>query len=394
MIVNNLKNNFRILLLIDFTEEYGRALLRGITRYSKLYGPWSFCKMPSFVREKYGTKGILKFAKEWEAQGLIGQLYNDREIDEFIDSGICVIAEDFKERFEKIPNITSDYIRTEAMAAEYFLEKGYMHFAYYGFDEYVWSRERLEGYKLRLAKEKFQPHIFNYDSKNNYKLWYFKPSPLSEWLKKLPKPIALLACDDNQAIHIVDACNLAGIKIPDEIAVLGVDNDETVCNMANPPISSIYLNTENAGFEVAALMERMILNEKSSYKDIIVDSPTIVTRQSTDIFATKDKYVLDALHFIREHVFERIYVEDIAKHVASSRRALEKKFLTVTGKTIYQEILFRKMEKAAQLLLYTTNPVSEISLDCGFDSQKNFSRIFQKFYSSTPLQYRKKNSVL
>lgn len=389
-----MNHNLKILLLIDFSEEYGRALLRGITRYSQVHGPWSFCKMPPFVREKYGMEGILKFAKQWDAQGIVAQLYNTKEIQKLIDSGICIIAQDFKERFTEIPNITSDYKKTGVLAAEYFLSKGYQNFAFYGFKEFVWSRERAQGYQERLKQNGFDVHSFNNVQNRSHQLWYYSQSPLSDWLLKLPKPIAMFTCDDNQAIHIAEACNLAGIRVPDDVAILGVDNDEMVCNMSNPPTSSIALDTENAGYKVAELMENMILNKDFQYHDVMVETTGIISRQSTDIFAVNDLQVLKALKFIRDNVSQKCQVSDVIKAVALSRRALEMRFMKIIGRSIYQEILFRKMEKAGLLLLQTKYNILEIAVLCGFNDDKNFSRMFQKYHQVTPLQFRKKYGTL
>ncbi|MBK5261318.1 MAG: DNA-binding transcriptional regulator [Peptostreptococcaceae bacterium] len=385
-----MNTNLKILLLIDFSEEYGRALLRGITRYSQVYGPWSFCKMPPFVREKYGVNGILDFARKWGAQGIVGQLDNTQEISKLIDSGICIVAQDFKERFTEIPNITSDYDKAGAMAAGYFLAKGYKNFAFYGFTEIVWSRERALGYSNRLKEAGYTVHSFNNTQKNKHQLWYYSQSPLSDWLLKLPKPVALFACDDNQASHIAEACKLAGIRVPDEVSILGVDNDEMICNMSNPPTSSICLDTENAGFKVAELMENMILKKTDHFDDIFVESTSIFSRQSTDIFAVNDPEVLKALQFIRETITQKIQVSDVIKNVALSRRAIEKRFVDTIERSIYQEILFRKMERATQLLLQTKYSILEIACQSGFDDDKNFARMFQKIHQLTPLQYRKK----
>ena len=130
----------KIILLIDISEEYGQNLLKGISKYSKEHGPWIFCKMPLFYRETLGMEGIVNFAKEWEADGIIGQLYNDQDIKKVLDAGIYLIAEDFKERFSDISNITGGYYEAGEMGAEYFLKKGFKNFAFYGFKNIVWSR--------------------------------------------------------------------------------------------------------------------------------------------------------------------------------------------------------------------------------------------------------------
>jgi len=128
----------KIILLIDFSEEYTKNLLRGITRFSREYGPWVFCRMPTFYRETIGIEGIIKWAKEWGAHGIFGQLYNIPEVGKIIEAGITLIAVDFKERFTGIPNITGGYFEAGKMGAEYFLKKGYKNFAFYGFKNIVW----------------------------------------------------------------------------------------------------------------------------------------------------------------------------------------------------------------------------------------------------------------
>jgi LacI family transcriptional regulator len=347
--------------------------------------------MPPFIREKYGIKGILEFAKEWEAQGIAGQL-NNQEIKKLINFGISIVAQDFEERFKEIPNITSNYEKTGEMAAKYFLAKGYKNFAFYGFNKFVWSRERASGYIEEIKKAGFDVFLYSDTPDISHQLWYYSPSSLSDWLLKLPKPLALFACDDNQATHVIESCNLAGIRVPDEIAILGVDNDEVVCNMANPPLSSIYLDVENAGYKVAELLEKMILSKSNDFPDIIVESPSIISRQSTDIFAVSDPEVLKALRFIRENIFRKIQVSDVVKNSHLSRRAIEKRFISVIGRSIYQEILFRKTEKAVQLLLKTRYTIFDIATQCGFDDDKNFARIFRKIHSVSPLQFRKQYS--
>ena len=229
----------KIILLSDFAEEYNKNILRGITRYSKDHGPWTFCKMPTYYRETIGIDGILKWAQEWEADGIIGQFYNNEEVEKFTQANIPVIAQDFKERFTDIPNITGAYNETGRLGANYFLKKGFKNFAFYGFGNIVWSRERAQGFEERIQEAGFNVHYYEHKDPNAVDLWYYKPSALSEWLRSLPKPIALMTCDDNQGLHIAEAAKHAGIRIPDEVAVLGVDNDETICDLSETPLSAL-----------------------------------------------------------------------------------------------------------------------------------------------------------
>lgn len=382
----------KIILLSDFSEEYNKNLLRGITRYSKDHGPWTFCKMPTYYRETIGIDGILKWATEWEADGIIGQFYNG-EVEKFTQANIPVIAQDFKERFTDIPNITGEYKETGRLGADYFLKKGFKNFAFYGFGNIVWSRERAEGFEERIQEAGFDVHYYEHKDSPATDLWYYKPSALSIWLKSLPKPIALMTCDDNQGHHITEAAKHAGIRIPDEVAVLGVDNDEMVCDLSDPPLSSIELDSEKSGYEAARLMEQMIEENTCYAPDIIVKATQVVTRHSTDIFASKDKYIVSALKYIHGNLDKNLKVDQVLKEVPLSRRSLEKRFIMTTGYPVYEYIYNQRIEKFTQKLLETDMTIFEIALDLGLSDSKNIARQFKQIKGVTPMEYRKKHMV-
>lgn len=383
----------KIVLLSDFSEEYYKNLLRGITRYSKDHGPWTFCKMPTYYRETIGINGILKWAKEWEADGIIGQFYNGEEVEKFTEAKIPVIAQDFKERFTDIPNITGAYRETGALGADYFLKKGFKNFAFYGFGNIVWSRERAEGFEERIQEAGFDVHYYEHKDSRGIDLWYYKPSALSDWLKSLPKPVALMACDDNQGHHITEAARHAGIRIPDELAVLGVDNDEMVCDLSDPPLSSIELDSEKSGYEAARLMEQMIEDQVCYADDIIVNATQVVTRHSTDIFASKDKYIVSALKYIHGNLDKNLKVDQVLKEVPLSRRSLEKRFIMTTGYPVYEYIYNQRIEKFTQKLLETDMTIFEIALDLGLSDSKNIARQFKQIKGVTPMEYRKQHML-
>ncbi|WP_276371282.1 DNA-binding transcriptional regulator [Chryseolinea sp. H1M3-3] len=383
----------KLILLSDFAEEYNKNILRGITRYSKDHGPWTFCKMPTYFRETIGIDGILKWAKEWEADGIIGQFYNDEEVEKFTKANIPVIAQDFKERFTDIPNITGAYKETGRLGADYFLKKGFKNFAFYGFGNIVWSRERAEGFEERIQEAGFNVHYYEQTNSHSTDLWYYKPSALSDWLKSLPKPIALMTCDDNQGHHITEAAKHAGIRIPDEVAVLGVDNDEMVCDLSDPPLSSIELDSEKSGYEAARLMEQMIEEKTCHAPDIIVKATQVVTRHSTDIFASKDKYIVSALKYIHCNLDKNLKVDQVLKEVPLSRRSLEKRFILTTGYPVYEYIYNQRIEKFTQKLLETDMTIFEIALDLGLSDSKNIARQFKQIKGLTPMEYRKKHML-
>lgn len=345
--------------------------------------------MPIFYREALGDEGIVKWAKEWGARGLIGQLHHDSDLRKFLDAGIQVIALDFREKHTDVPNITGAYHETGRLGAEYFLKKGFKHFAFYGFNDIVWSRERAGGFEAKVREAGYTVDYFEHKKSRSMDLWYYKPSVLSKWLKGLPKPVALMACDDSQALHITEAAKHAGIQIPEEVAVLGVDNDETTCYLSDPPLSSISMDTEKAGYDTARLMEQLIRGRKAAVVDIIVKPTHVITRHSTDIFSANDKQVVRALKFIHTNISRNINVDHVLKEVALSRRSLEMRFVRITGYPVYKYIYRLRIEKFIRMLLETDKSVFEIALEMGLNDSKNITRQFRQVTGMTPLEYRK-----
>lgn len=380
---------YKIILLLDFAEEYSKCLLKGISKYSAEHGHWSFCRMPLYYRETLGSKGILNWAEDWKAHGIIGQLYNEMENDLY-QSPIPVIAQDFKERFRFIPNITGQYRETGKLGAEYFLNKGYTQFAFYGFNNIVWSRERAEGFESAVNQAGFHVHYFEHKKARSTDIWYYKSNSLSKWLKSLPKPIALMACDDNQGVHITEACKQNNIRVPQEVAVLGVDNDVMLCELSDPPLSSIELDIERAGYDTARAMDLMITGRAKFYRDILVPPLKVVTRNSTDIYASQDDYVATVLDFIHKNIDQNLLVDHIIKEVPMSRRSLEKRFVEVTGLPIYKYIFKLRIEKLAQRLVSSEMSVFEIALEMGLSDSKNIARQFRQVMGCTPLEYRRR----
>lgn len=383
----------RLILLTDFTEAFAHNLLRGILEYSKSREPWVVCRMPPSYKHTYGIKGVLNWAKKWEADAIIAQFDDDDDVGLFRKNGIIALAQDYKSRFSVIPNITSRYELTGQMAADFFLQKGFRNFAFYGYKDVVWSEERGMGFRDRIVEKGFGDNFYAYQKQALDSLWYYESEPLIQWIKSLPHPIALMACDDTQANKIMEVCRVLGINIPEEIAVLGVDNDEIICSLSDPPLSSVSLNIVKGGYESAQLIERMIQQKEQVCEDVIIQPVTIVNRLSTDIYATDNPAILAALKYIHQNLANKLNVEDIVKQVPLSRRLLEVRFRQVTGQAIYQYISDLRMERFSQLLLASTEPIADLAMQVGLADSKNLARQFKLWKGCTPIEYRKQNRV-
>ena len=349
--------------------------------------------MPPSYKQTYGIPGVLKWAKKWEADAIIAQFDDDDEVELFRQNGIVALAQDFKSRFSVIPNITSRYELTGQMAADFFLQKGFRNFAFYGYKDVVWSEERCMGFRDRVTEKGFGNSFFEYQKQPLENLWYYESEPLADWIKSLPHPVALMACDDTQGNRIMEVCRVLGIHIPEEISVLGVDNDEIICSLSEPPLSSVSLNIAKGGYEAARLIDKLMQDKESAYEDVIIQPVTIVNRLSTDIYATDNPAILAALRYIHQNLANKINVEDIVKQVPLSRRLLEVRFRQVTGQSIYQYVSDLRMERFSQLLLAGNEPIADLAMQVGLSDFKNLSRQFKSWKGCTPIEFRKQNRV-
>lgn len=380
---------YKIFLLTDFSSGYSRSLLEGIMRYAHEVGPWIFYRMPLHFRDIYGDEGVLRWAKEWGADGIVAQ-FGEINMDLLKSMDIPIILQNQKMRSKEFPNLTGDYYNTGVMAAKFFLEKGYKNLAYYGCNDIVWIKEREKGYKETVEKSGLSLITYEKAKNSENNEWHYSTSALSQWLKDLQKPTALFACDDQHALEITEICKIENIKVPQEIAILGVDNDNLLCNISNPTLSSIELDVENGGYETAKLLHRLIEKKANNTHDIVVNPVRIVKRKSTEQFVIKDKYIKEVITFLNENNINSIGVSRIIELVPLSRRVLERRFKEETSLSIYQYIQHLRVEKLAHLLQTSKKNLIIASEEAGFSDYKNVARIFQKIKGITPSEYRKK----
>ncbi len=378
----------KILLLTDFSSGYSRNLLKGIVRYSKEVGNWSFQRMPLYYRMLYGENGVVEWAKKWQADAIIAQL-TDVNIELLNDLNIPIIVQNYRDRNKAVSNLTGDYFNTGVMAAKFFLNRGYRNFAFYGFKGAIWSRERADGYSHEIEKQGYKLAVLENDNKDKEE-WSYNHTVLGNWLQSLPKPVALFACDDHFALQISETCNVYNINVPDDIAILGVDNDDLLCNISDPPLSSIVLDVENGGYNAGKLLHQLITKEITEPFNIVVNPLIIERRKSTEKYAVSDKNIRIILNYIEKNYANHLSVEELVKQVPLSRRVLEKKFKEETGESLYQYIQNYRIDQFTRLLITTDYSLFEAALQSGFENYKNVSRVFRKYKLLSPAEYRKR----
>ena len=380
----------RVLIISDFTESFSHKLLAGLVEYSRPKEQWIVRRMPPSYKAQIGIPGVIRVAKEWEVNAVIGQFEPTDDVGLFAENGIVAIAQDFKKKFTTIPNITADYIGTGKMAARFFIDRGFRNYGFFGFNDVCWSDERCEGFRREVEAAGFGDSFYSYRMQEIDMVWYYQRNRLREWLRMIPKPIAIMACDDNQGANLIEACHGIGIKIPEEVSVIGVDNDESLCSLGSTTLTSIQIDIEEGGRQTAALVERLVADPKVPVEDVVLRPVKIVERMSTAAFATDDQQILKALLFIHKNALKKISVSDVMAEAALSRRLLERRFKSVTGKTLYEYITDQKLKHFAEQLEETDEQVINIALSMGENDTKSISRRFKQLYGCTPVEWREK----
>jgi LacI family transcriptional regulator len=289
-----------------------------------------------------------------------------------------------------IPYVSTDNRAIGTLGAEHLLDRGYTRFAYCGLPRNKingWSKAREQAFKNRVEEAGYTCSKFT-GLRQSVRHWARLQNELSAWLASLERPIGLMTCNDIRARHVLEACRNLEIRVPDDIAVVSVDNDEVMCELTEPPLTSIEQNSERIGYEAALLLEKLMRRKKIKRMRTLLGPEGIVVRQSTDILAIENEDVVRAAAFIREHARDQIQVADVLEVVDLSRSTLDKLFLATLGRTIHAEMQRVRIDQAKQYLATTEIPIKQIAERCGFSSLQYFTTVFRQHTACTPAVYR------
>jgi len=376
----------KVVLLIESSRASGRALLNGVADYAHYHGPWSFYWEPG------GLESAWPVLKSLDADGIIM-----RDVDRLqevlaLDIPAVVIGHKRKE-VSGVVNVVTDSPQIGRLGAEHLIQCGFKHFAFVSVtsqpnEKASWAQAREENFVRRVRELGFetQTYLLPWTTGRN---WVRERNALVTWLKSLPKPIGLMACNDDCGVQVMEACKMAELTVPDLVGVIGADNDEIVCGLSNPAMSSVAINFERAGYEAAEALDQLMQGMKRASGKINVPATHIATRRSTDIVAVSDPALGRALRFIRDHSRRAIGVGDVAKAAGFSRRALERRFRSEIGISILDQIRKARTEQICKMLVETTLPVGQIAESLGFEDVQHFARYFRSAREMSPLAYRK-----
>lgn len=378
----------KVLLLVESSRGSGRSLLRGIAHYAHHHGPWSFYWEPGGL-EKAWPK-----LKTLDLDGII--LRDVDKLEEVVAFGIpAVVIGHGRTEVSSLLNVVTDSQRIGQMAADHLLACGFKKFAYCGSLTSLekgtpWSELRRQAFADRIRKAGCSCENFPVPPAASHLSRLRERALIARWLQSLPKPVGLMAANDDRARQVVEACKIAGISVPSEVGIIGVDNDEVVCGLSDPPLSSVAVNFDRAGYEAASALDCLMKGKGRVPARIVVHPTHIVVRRSTDVVAVEDQTVAKALRYIHNATSrQELMVAAVARHAGVSRRLLEKRFRRELGCSVLDEIRRMHTDKMAQLLAETHLPVREIAETLGFDDVQHFARYFRSVKKMSPLAYRK-----
>lgn len=370
-----------VLLLGDLSREPARLLVKGLSRFSNSRGGWRFYQVPPAIRDSpCHISKIVSMVHDLEIDAIFGQ-WKGIDVSIAKQLGIPVVLYQRREMVTGFPIVHCDNDAVGKMAAGFFLRYADMHLTFCGFKGVVWSDERIRAYQAS-AGDRIIPGFYSDDSGEDW-------MAMRDWLQKLPKPAGIFCCNDVNAKMLIEVCISSGLRIPEDVSVLGVDNDSFTCNITSPTISTIELEFERVGYRIG-----QYINDKLNIGDgdsgILFHSPAgIVERESTPRLQTSDEYVKRVMDFMKKHFTEDIGVNDIIRDIPLSRRSVEMRFKNAYGdKTMHRVLLEMRVERMKELLVRTDLPIFNIALMAGFKDNTNINRVFRNIVGYSPKEYR------
>ena len=380
---------------VPVLSQNAQAILRGVVDYMRLYGDWRL-RLTNEALDR-----VIPMLKARNVDVALVHPASKKEEELVANCPIPCILTHTTSPQKVLPYLTANNRLLGQMAAEHFIEKGFTNFAYYSLNNHLfWSAERLEGFRTLVEQIGRTVQVFEPVQGNAGGIsplwppssWLENAENLHRWVCSLPKPVGVMATDDGMGYDIIEASEEAGVKVPEELAVLGAYNDLTRCLISNPPLSSIAVDLEQTGFDAAALLHKIIIKEEKMRGQRLVNEPThIVTRQSTDILAVDDQDLASALHFVRMNFNRSIRVADVVKKTSASRRGLEMKFRNHIRHSIADEIMRVKIDQATRMLLESDMSMERIADCLAFCSSGCLRKAFRRIKGVNPLVFRREH---
>jgi LacI family transcriptional regulator len=377
-----------VALLVETSNDYARGLLHGVVTYVREHRPWS-----TYLAEHGRGDAPPTWLSTWRGDGIIARIENPRIAKAVRAAALPTVDLSAANLIPSIPFVETDDAAIARTAFEHLVERGFKHFAYCGDDKYNWSKWRQNAFVQCAQQSGRECRVLS--SAVGHRAsdgWGDQMERLAGWLRELPKPVGIMACFDIVGRQVLEACRLIDVAVPDEAAVVGVDDDELLCELADPPLSSVSPDTQRTGYVAAELLDKLMSGKKVPPRGHLIEPLGVIVRESSDVLAIEDADVSQAVRFIRAHACEGINVQDVlgggSAQVALSRRVLESRFKKLIGRTPHEEIDRVRLNRVKELLRETDLPLAEIARRAGYEHVEYLSVVFKKKVGVPPSEYR------
>jgi LacI family transcriptional regulator len=374
-----------VAVIVETSNSYARGVLRGIHEYARTRHGWTL-----YLTEHGRHEIDESFSGNWKFDGVIARIETDRMARIITAMDVPTVDVSAARLIEGIPWVETDDAAITRLALDHLRNRGLQNFAYFGDPFYNWSIWRQQNFERILGRpDIIKSRIFNLPARKEPRVrWWTQREAIRTWLDSLPKPVGIFACYDACGQQLLEICRYYGFKVPEDIAVIGVDNDELLCELATPSMSSVIPNSFRTGAYAAEILDRMMRGEKLAGRKHSIEPLGVRKRISTDVLTVGDPQIAKAIAFIRQNAHKNIRVEDLLAIVPLSRRVLEARFRKALNRTPHQEILRVRTAAVRELLLETDMSLSEISEALGIEHAEYLSVFFKKETGLTPREYR------
>lgn len=377
----------QVALLVDTSRSYGRDIVRGVRRYAAEHGPWSLYYEPRDL-----TSGFPNWLRDWPGDGILSRTGGADLLKQLVATKLPVVELRATKLNHPFPFVGMDNSLIGHVVAEHFRSRGFTQFACCLDESERFFVQRCERFVETVKSWSMTCDVFTIKTRTRRQRWDQHQQELSNWLMKLPKPVGVFAIHDQLGFWVLDAARRAGIPVPEEVAVVGGENDNMLCETASPPLSSVRLRGAAVGYAAARLLDDRMHGRKTK-QNILIPPADIVVRQSSDIVAVKDAQVAQALRFIRQHATDDIGVPEVAKAVALSRTTLERRMKATIGRSPGEEINRVRFAAVEKLLSHTDMTLEAIAARAGFAHPQYMAEAFRKRTGQTPGQFRERRKI-
>ena len=376
-----------VALLIETSNRYSRELLHGVRAFMQERRNWAV-----HLTEQGRGDHPPRWLQQWKGNGIIARIENRRIEKAVRATGLPMVSVSASGLATDAPTVISDSQAVAKLAAEHLIGRGFRQFAYCGDARFAWSTEHGRHFAATLRENGFTCRHFR-SSKNDSQDWTTEHRKLSTWIAGLPKPVGVMTCYDIRGQQVLDVCRHLNLRVPDEVGVIGQHDDHLLCELCDPPLSSVIPNPRQAGYQAAVLLDKM-MDGKRVASDVYPISPAgVAIRRSTDLVAVDDPAIAKAVRFIQNHALKGIHVADVLESAPLSRTALERAFQKHLNRSPYEMIQQIRFQHAETLLHETSLSMAKIAEQSGFLTAEYFSASFKKRYGVSPKAYRQRHRL-